>query len=105
MYQNINARAYHSDFIKGSRQHALIDVRTPMEFMQGHLPDAQNIPLNELNARVDEIPGDIPVIVVCASGNRSRTGAQRIKRAGRTEVYNLEGGTFGWLREGLPIER
>lgn len=105
MYQNINARAYHSDFIKGSRQHVLVDVRTPMEFMQGHLPGAVNLPLNELNARVNEIPAETPVIVVCASGNRSRTGAQRIKRAGYDEVYNLEGGTFGWLREGLPLER
>lgn len=104
-YKDINTMAYYSDYVKRERDHVLVDVRTPMEFMQGHLPNAVNIPLNELPSRAQEVPGDMPVIVVCATGNRSRAGADYLLKSGAREVYNLAGGTLSWMRQGLNIER
>ncbi len=104
-FKDINARAYFSDYVKHDQPHTLVDVRTPVEYAQGHLPGAVNIPLNTIGKRAGEISADKPVIVVCASGNRSRTGADKLMKAGLTDVYNLQGGTLGWMREGLEIER
>lgn len=85
--------------------HVLIDVRTKQEFKGGHLPNAINIPMDEINARVDEIPKDKTVVLVCASGNRSGMVAGALTKAGYTNIYNLEGGTMTWMRHGLPIKR
>ncbi|PJF39542.1 MAG: transferase, partial [Phototrophicales bacterium] len=77
---------------------------TPSEFKNGHVPGAINIPLDQLQARIDEIPTDKPIVVICASGNRSQTGAKRLANAGYDRVYNLKGGTMSWMMAGLPIE-
>ncbi|MBK7637119.1 MAG: rhodanese-like domain-containing protein [Saprospiraceae bacterium] len=55
----------------------IIDVRTPMEYMGGHVADSVNIPLMELPYRMDEIKNlDLPIIFCCASGNRSGQATQ-----------------------------
>ena len=102
--QNINISTYHQDYYEKQADHVLIDVRTVAEYTTGHLPNAVNIPLNELTTRLAEIPADKPVVVVCASGNRSQTGASMLTKAGRSDVYNLKGGTMGWMRQDLPLE-
>lgn len=104
-FQNMDARTYNQEYRESKAKHALIDVRTPGEFLEGHLPGAVNIPLNELPRRVKEVKDGVPVIVVCASGNRSQAGARVIADAGHAEVYNLKGGTFAWMMQGLPVER
>ena len=67
----------------------LIDVRSPTEFQSGHLPGAINIPVNQMDARIAEIPSGRPVVLYCASGMRSEAAAGKLRRAGRTEVFNL----------------
>ena len=58
-------------------QGTIVDVRTPAEFMGGHVAGSINIPLNELPARMDEIKKlTAPVIFCCASGNRSGQATQ-----------------------------
>lgn len=49
----------------------LIDVREPDEYAAGHAPSAVNLPMSQLDARVDEVPTDAPVHVICQSGGRS----------------------------------
>ena len=49
----------------------IIDVRNPEEFAKGHIPQAINIPLSEFSARLDEIPADRPVLLLCLAGKRS----------------------------------
>jgi rhodanese-related sulfurtransferase len=83
----------------------LVDVRTTGEFAQGRLPNAINIPLDQLSRKISQIPMDKPVVVVCQTGSRSRTGASIIARAGCETVYNLKGGTMSWMLHGHPIER
>jgi phage shock protein E len=85
--------------------HTLLDVREPEEFRMGRIPGAINIPLNDLEERVDEIPTDKPVVVVCGHGMRSMVGAEILVEAGHSGVYNLLGGTFEWQMRKLEMER
>jgi rhodanese-related sulfurtransferase len=104
-FEDITASAYHSDFIKGKQDHVLVDVRTPREFTNGHVPGAINLPLSEIKNRVDELPTDKPIVVICATGNRSQSGAAQIKRAGAEQVYNVQGGTMAWMRAGYKTTK
>lgn len=102
-YQNLDVKQYRE--LYADTAHVLVDVRTQSEFAGGHLPNAINIPLDQLQSRVNELPSDKPVVVVCATGNRSRTGSSIVARSGRGPVYNLQGGTMAWMMHGHPLVR
>jgi len=82
--------------------YVLLDVREPMEWDAGHIEQALHIPMGQLNARVDEIPSDQPIVVVCRSGNRSQAVTDALNRAGWT-AHNLEGGMYAWQEAGLDF--
>lgn len=104
-YDDIDNTTYSAEYVDTSVDHLLVDVRSQGEYQGGHLPNAINIPLNELSKRVSEIPNNKPIIVVCASGNRSKTGASKLVDAGFENVSNLKGGTMQWMMSGKPVER
>ena len=81
----------------------VIDVRSNSEFADGHLPSAKNIPLEDLEKRADEIPAGKPVLLVCATGARSGRASGILRKASRTEVFNLDGGLGAWRQAGLPV--
>lgn len=81
----------------------ILDVRQPEEWAQFHIPGATLIPLGELPNRLNEIPKDREVIVVCRSGNRSAQGRDILLRAGYTLVTSMAGGVTEWQAQGLPI--
>jgi rhodanese-related sulfurtransferase len=83
--------------------HALVDVRSAGEWASGHAPNAVHIPLGELSGRQREIPATQPVVVVCASGNRSAVAATTLARQGFKPVYNFSGGMSAWQGAGLPV--
>lgn len=83
----------------------IVDIRGGDEFAGGHLPNSRNIPLADVDKRAAEIPGGKPVIVVCASGTRAGRAAAALRKAGRTDVYCLDGGVSGWQQAGLPVVR
>jgi rhodanese-related sulfurtransferase len=101
-FKEVSVDEYQSQF---TGKHQLIDVREPSEFKQGHLPGAVNIPLGQIASRTDDIAPDTPVVLVCASGNRSGMAARSLVKAGYGDVYNLKGGTISWMRKGLKIEK
>jgi len=103
-YTNINLPDYRQQFLEANVDHQLIDVRTVMEYRQGHLPNAINIPMDQLGGRVDELSQEKPVVLVCASGNRSENVAAALADAGYEGIYNLVGGTMVWMMNGLPLE-
>ncbi len=80
---------------------ALIDVREPDEYAQGHVPGAINLPLSELQGREAEVPDG--AVLICASGNRSSQAAAYLAAQGHQHLKNLMGGTFGWMREGRDL--
>ncbi len=102
-FANLLIDDYRERFHPGD--HTLVDVREPEEWLAGRIPGAVHIPLNTLPDHLAQIPTDKPVVVVCASGVRSLYGASFLLENGYPEVYNLDSGTMGWMRRGLPIER
>ena len=83
----------------------LVDVLPEAEYTETHIPGAINIPLAELQQRLDEIPRDQQIVVVCASGSRSISGSEVLGYAGFSEVYNLNGGTMTWMMGMRPLAR
>jgi rhodanese-related sulfurtransferase len=82
----------------------LLDVRTQEEWDDYHIPDTTLIPLEELDDRVDEVPRDQDIVVVCRSGNRSTVGRDILISAGFTQVTSMDGGVSNWRESGYPTE-
>jgi rhodanese-related sulfurtransferase len=84
---------------------AVIDVREDWEYAEGHVPGATLIPLGSLEDRIDEIPEDTPVVLVCRSGNRSGQAFRFLERQGFDNVSNMVGGMLAWEAAGLETEK
>ena len=81
----------------------LLDVRTPGEYQQARLQGARLIPIDQLVARIGELPKDRPILVYCAVGSRSAQVVNYLARRGYPELYNLYGGIYSWAQKGYPI--
>jgi rhodanese-related sulfurtransferase len=81
----------------------VLDVRNPDEYEEAHIPGVTLIPLGELVERVEEVPEDGPVLVVCAVGSRSRQATEWLQRQG-IDATNVAGGTMAWIEAGRPVE-
>lgn len=80
----------------------VLDVRTPEEWNEFHAPDTTLIPLDELASRVDELPKDQPIVVVCRSGNRSQSGRDILLQAG-FNATSMTGGLNEWRSKGYAV--
>ncbi|MBQ7230833.1 MAG: rhodanese-like domain-containing protein [Oscillospiraceae bacterium] len=70
----------------------LLDVRTPQEHREGHIPGSQNVPLQTIdNVRTVAEKKDTPLYVYCHSGGRSRQAVQRLGQMGYSNVTNIGG--------------
>jgi rhodanese-related sulfurtransferase len=83
----------------------VVDVREPAEWSTGHLPGARHIPLGQLRSSPKSALPHDGVIFVCAVGARSQTAARLAQAEGFSRLYNLSGGTRGWVSAGLPLVR
>ena len=81
----------------------VIDVRTPEEYRESHVPGAIDVPLERLGQMVDELPDARPLVLICASGHRSAEGAALLNERG-VEAVSVEGGLQAWQKAGLPVE-
>lgn len=117
--------------LDSGQHYVYLDVRSTMEFDQGHVPGALNIPLLHLDVNRHQmvpnpdfmavveavLPKDARIICACASGQRSQRAADLMQQAGYQEVANMAGGfsgardpmgrvlVQGWLDHGLPVSR
>ena len=71
----------------------VVDVRSPGEYLTGAYPGAVNIPVQELDRRLSELPRDRPIVVYCASGGRSAAAQRLLNARGFAQVIN--GGGLG----------
>jgi rhodanese-related sulfurtransferase len=101
---SVNPREAWERLSNGSSKPILIDVREPWEFQSGHAKGAKNIPLGMLGKRLEEIPRNREILLICQSGNRSMTAASFLQKQGITQVFNVTGGTAVWRMHGLPLE-
>ncbi len=85
----------------------VVDVCAPDEYAAGHVVGAKNLPLGELEAK---LPGLVknkatPVVLVCASGMRSRRAVAVARKLGYENAHSLSGGLAAWRSASLPVEK
>lgn len=85
-------------------EYLILDVREGFEFRHGHIAGAQLLPSGEAWSRVDEVPADRPVAVVCGDQTRSAAVASMLLRAGR-DARLVMGGMVDWIERGYPVEK
>jgi len=86
----------------------LVDVRTPAEYEELHITNAQNIDFTSptFDDDVAKLDKDKPVILYCKAGGRSAKCSRKLKDAGFKKIYDLDGGLSRWQHSGkLSIER
>lgn len=79
----------------------LIDVRTPQEFKEGHLPKAININVfstNFVNECQSKLKTTDVLVLYCRSGQRSMNAAKKLEESGFKSLYNLKGGIMAWSK-------
>ncbi|MGE5429578.1 MAG: MBL fold metallo-hydrolase [Syntrophomonadaceae bacterium] len=96
-FENVSAVEL-AEMITNEKDLFLLDVREAFELLAfGAVPGVVNIPVGAITARLNEIPRDKKVVVICQSGNRSFEISHYLAKMGFSSIYNLEGGTSGWM--------
>lgn len=83
----------------------LLDVRELDEFRTVRVEGSLFIPMSQLGARIQDIPKDRPIVILCASGSRSSNVTGYLLQQGWEDVGSVAGGIDGWQRLGLPVKR
>ena len=104
----ITPRQLHDRLQHGEKLH-LLDVRTPAEHAEIHVPGVHLVQLDRLDATqlasVDGFAKDQPLYIFCRTGNRAKQGAETLEKSGYTQCHVVEGGTMAWADAGLPVDR
>ena len=85
-----------------------IDVRTPGEFGEVHIPGSINIPLPDITKRAAELThaaANKQIVLVCRTGGRAKKAQEELQRCGVKSCEILEGGVVAWQQAGRPVER
>ena len=80
----------------------VLDVREPGEFASGHIEGAIHVPLGSLEATLDGLPKDRPIVTYCGHGERAVTAGSLLERAGFKPPLSLDGGFGAWRKAGYP---
>ena len=87
----------------------VLDVRTPAEYAGGHVPGAQNHPLDALDCGAvlaqRQADAHAPIYLLCHAGTRAKKAAAKFAEAGFSETIVVEGGTQAWVDAGLPVDQ
>jgi rhodanese-related sulfurtransferase len=103
-YQKVNVDQAKELIASGDVQ--VVDVRTPPEYQNGHIPVAQSIPLDSVLANPRNVlPQGKRILFVCQVGQRSAIAAEMAAAIGLKDLYNLEGGTEAWIKSGNEVAR
>ena len=83
----------------------VVDVRTPAEYAEGHLPGAVNVDVESgsFEQDIQQLPTDGTYFVYCRSGNRSGVATDQMAELGFTDVYDLQGGIVDWQSAGGQV--
>jgi rhodanese-related sulfurtransferase len=87
--------------LDGTTPPFMLDVREPEEMADGVIPGSVNIPMDEVEHRLRELPIEGEIVVICHMGLRSAYIARRLKALGYDRVTNLSGGVDAWLKAQL----
>jgi rhodanese-related sulfurtransferase len=82
-----------------NKEVVVLDVRTPEEYQDGHIPNALLVPLQELENKLNDLDKNEPYLLVCRSGNRSTQASEILTSDSFTNIYNMTGGMNSWVYE------
>jgi rhodanese-related sulfurtransferase len=99
MHMEIDQKTFGTALADGA---FVIDVREASEYVVGHVPGAQLMPLAQVLARQNELPRGERLYVICASGNRSKAATDWLRACG-LDAVSVAGGTSGWTAQGRPV--
>ncbi len=105
-YENSDVKHAYTHWKAGDKSPVpflFLDVRTPDEYVDGHIKGAVLIPVQELEKRLSEVPKDKRIYVYCHSGKRSVRASNILVGAGFTNIENVEGGIVAWKEAGYPV--
>ncbi|RDC61660.1 rhodanese-like domain-containing protein [Adhaeribacter pallidiroseus] len=102
-YVNLNVVNFQKEL--AAQKGVVLDVRTPTEFAQGHLPHAINMNYQdpEFEQAIKNLKPNQPYFIYCAKGGRSAKACDQLKANNLKKVYNLEGGIAAWQQAGQVI--
>jgi rhodanese-related sulfurtransferase len=85
----------------------IIDLRSPGEYAEGHIPDSRNIPFDQFDARIDDLEKhkESPLILVCKRGGDASKTSLRLAKKGFTRAHHIEGGILAWTDDGLFLKK
>ena len=81
----------------------VVDVREPHEFAAARIEGSLLVPMSQIGQRLDDIPRDRPLLVLCQVGGRSARVTGFLRQQGFEDVGNVAGGIDAWQRMGLPV--
>ncbi len=93
-----------ADLLNAEPDLKVLDVRRPAEFDSGHVPQAKNVSLTELERRLEAVEPGVKTAVICAAGYRSSMAISLLKRHSRDQLINVIGGTQAWQKAELPMK-
>ena len=91
------------DLMEDKPDLVILDVRTTVEYNEGHIENAVNIPVEELETRITELNKDDEILVYCRTGNRSSSAVEIMDEAGFTKLYHMHEGISIWIDQGHPV--
>jgi phage shock protein E len=102
---SIEPKALNDRIAWADRSLVVLDVRTPGEYTEGHIPGAINIPHDQLAKRVEELANarDSDVVVYCRAGPRATEAIGVLQKQGFKRVYHLAGDYTRWREEKRPV--
>jgi rhodanese-related sulfurtransferase len=83
----------------------IIDLRNPEAFARGHIVNAKNIPIDELDANQEKLSKmkSTAILAVCDAGVTSKRAVDTLRKSGMESVYGLKGGITAWTAANLPL--
>ena len=83
----------------------LIDIRSPEAFKTGHIVNAKNMTLDQLNGQKEKLKKikNRPIIIICDTGNDSSKAVNTLRASGQENVYGISGGIAGWTEANMPL--
>ena len=105
-YDTIRVKDLNAQLQQPTEKPVVVDIRTPSDFAEGHIPGAVNIPQDDLDARLNELPEDrdAPIVTVCNIGKFSKHATLYLKSKGYRQVRSAKGGLNEWVRKGFETE-
>jgi len=89
-----------------NRENALVvDLRPSADYGKGHIPGSKNVQMSQFDPESKQLAPakELPIVLVCKTGSTAGDAAKRLKKAGFTNVFVLDGGIGSWQQADLPL--